>query len=382
MTRDTAFLLDIVSLSFHPQEVSLVSFTLHLNSFTRKQLYRRLQQAYANGSLKLVQRIHALLALAQDLSVREVAEMLALGEQTVRDYRNAFLLKGVASLVYKRPPGRPSKLTKTQRKELAALIKAGPQTAGYTSGGWNTPMIQDLIERRFGVTYHPHYIATLLGNLGFSYQKARFVSDHLNEAKRLAWRQRAWPRILQQARQRKALLLFGDEASFAQWGSLSYTWAPKGQQPEVPTSGKRKGYKVFGLIDYFSGRFFYKAHAGRFNSESYAAFLLDVLSQTQQPVVVIQDGARYHTSKAMQQFFDAHADRLTIEPLPAYSPDFNPIEHLWKKIKKEATHLKYFPEFADLQAEVDRALLHFAQTPDEITVLMVRYCETLGKMAA
>src|SRR5215510_11946190 len=143
--------------------------------------------------------------------------------------------------------------------------------------------------------------------------------------------------------QRRALLLFGDEASFAQWGSLSYTWAPKGQQPEVPTSGKRKAYKVFGLIDYFSGRFFYKAHAGRFNSASYAAFLLDVLSQTTEPVVVIQDGARYHTSKAMQAFFEAHADRLTIEQLPAYSPDFNPIEHLWKKVKKEATHLKYFP---------------------------------------
>src|SRR5262249_45933250 len=120
-----------------------------------------------------------------------------------------------------------------------------------------------------------------------------------------------------------ALLLFGDEASFAQWGSLSYTWALKGQQPEVPTSGKRKAYKVFGLIDYFSGRFFYKAHAGRFNSASYAAFLLDVLSQTTQPVVVIQDGTRYHTSKAMQTFCETHADRLTIEQLPAYSPDFN-----------------------------------------------------------
>jgi transposase len=382
MTRDTAFLSEIVSIGFHPQEVSLVSFTLHLTAFTRKQLYRRLQQAYASGSLKLVKRIHTLLALAQDLSVREVAEMLALGEQTVRDDRNAFLVKGVASLVYTRPPGRPRKLTKTQRKELATLIQATPQAAGYTSGCWNTPMVQDLIQRRFGVTYHPHYIATLLGNLGFSYQKARFVSDHLNEAKRLAWRQREWPRIVRPARQRKALLLFGDEASFAQWGSLSYTWAPKGQQPEVPTSGKRKGYKVFGLIDYFSGRFFYKAQEGRFNSESYAAFLLDVLAQTTQHVVVIQDGARYHTSKTMQQFFDAHTDRLTIEPLPAYSPDFNPIEHLWKKIKKEATHLKYFPAFADLQAEVDRALLHFAHTPDEITVLMARYCETLGQMAA
>jgi len=380
MTRDTAFLWEIVAIGFHPQGGSLMSFTLQLSSFTRKQLYRRLQQAYASGSFKLVKRIHALLALAQGQSVSEVAEMLSLGEQTVRDYRNQYLFKGMASLVYKAPPGRPSKLTKTQRQQLAEWIKASPQDAGYPSGCWNTPMMQDLIQRHFGVVYHPHYIASLLKNMGFSYQKARFVSDHLSEAKRLEWRQTRWPKILRQAKQRKALLLFGDEASFAQWGSLSYTWAPKGQQPEVPTSGKRKAYKVFGLIDYFSGRFFYKAHAGRFNSESYAAFLLDVLSQTTQHVVVIQDGARYHTSKAMQAFFETHADRLTIEQLPAYSPDFNPIEHLWKKVKKEATHLKHFPEFTDLQQEVDRALLHFAQTPREITVLMARYCEKLGKV--
>ena len=96
--------------------------------------------------------------------------------------------------------------------------------------------------------------------------------------------------------------------------------------------------------------------------------------------MVIQDGARYHTSKAMQAFFETHADRLTIEQLPAYSPDFNPIEHLWKKVKKEATHLKHFPECTDLQQEVDSALLHFAQTPRKITVLMARYCEKLGKV--
>jgi len=49
-------------------------------------------------------------------------------------------------------------------------------------------------------------------------------------------------------------------------------------------------------------------------------------------------------------------------------------------VKKEATHLKYFPEFTDLQQEVDRALLHFAQTTNEITVLMARYCEKLRKV--
>src|SRR5262245_52285514 len=78
MTRDTAFLADILTTGFSPQEVSLVSFTLQLSAFTRKQLYRRLQQAYASGSLKLVKRLQALLALAQGQSVREVAEICRL----------------------------------------------------------------------------------------------------------------------------------------------------------------------------------------------------------------------------------------------------------------------------------------------------------------
>jgi hypothetical protein len=63
-------------------------------------------------------------------------------EPGIRDYRNAFLLQGVSSLGYTRPPGRPSKLTPSQRRELAALIKAGPQAAGDTSGCWHTPMIR------------------------------------------------------------------------------------------------------------------------------------------------------------------------------------------------------------------------------------------------
>ncbi len=157
---------------------------------------------------------------------------------------------------------------------------------------------------------------------------------------------------------------------------------PTGEQPEVPTSGKRKGYKVFGLIDSFSGQFFYNTHEGRLNAASSAAFLRDVLAQTRRHVIVIHDGARYHTSRAMQQFFKAHAARLTIEQWPSYSPDFNPIEPLWKKVKKEATHLQYFPDFSQLQTEVDRALRHFAHTPSAITVLRARYCETLGAKAA
>ena len=54
-----------------------MSFPRRLSAFTRQQLSRRLQQVYASGSLKLVKRLHALLALAQGQSVSDVAEMLS-----------------------------------------------------------------------------------------------------------------------------------------------------------------------------------------------------------------------------------------------------------------------------------------------------------------
>jgi len=351
---------------------------IRLTDNLRQAMVARLQWAYEHGQLRLVKRIHALLAIVEGKAVAEVAALLHLGEQTVRDYICAFIRIGVDSLSYKRPSGRPAKLTKTQRKELADLITAGPEAAGYTSACWSTVMIRDWILDRFGVEYHPHYLCELLDELGFSFPKARFVSDHLDEAARQQWLTETWPEIRRVAQAKQAMILFGDEASFAQWGSLSYTWAPKGHQPTVKTSGKRKGYKVFGLIAFGSGRLFWKGQTDRFNAESYRTFLEEVLTQTQQHLLLVQDGARYHTSKAMQDFFAAHADRLTKYQLPSYSPDFNPIEYLWRNVKKDATHLKHFADFADLKQKVDNTLQQLTALPQEILGLMGLYCESLG----
>ena len=166
--------------------------------------------------------------------------------------------------------------------------------------------------------YSVYYIAKLLKNLGFSYQKARFFSDHLDDAGRRRWLEQTWPGIRELSRQRGGHILFGDEASFPQWGSLSYTWAPRGEQPTVKTSGKRKGYKVFGMIEFWSGKFFSKAIEGRFTSETYAAFVTEVMSKTRKHLIIVQDGARYHTSKYMRAFFAKHADRVTTFQLPSY----------------------------------------------------------------
>jgi len=322
--------------------------------------------------------------LHPDKSVAEVARILDLSKQSVYNYIKAFLLKKLDSLKYKRPPGRPRKLTKTQRKELSELIDKGPEAAGYDCGCWSTALIQDLILTRFGVEYSPHYVAELLKNMGYSYQKARFVSKHIDdvEPEQEKWMNKTWPEIMRLAKKKDAMVLFGDEASFAQWGSLNYTWARRGEQPTVKTSGKRKAYKVMGLIDYFSGAFFYTTHTGRFNSATYEAFLKQVLAKTTQHLIIVQDGASYHTSKAMQAFFAEHADRLTVHQLPRYSPEFNPIEFLWRNVKKQATHLRYFPEFKDLTEKIDQKLKHFANLPSSILGLMGRYCRTLGEEAA
>ncbi len=348
---------------------------------TVKTLNLHLQAAFRIGNLPLIKHVSALLMLADQLPVSSICERLSVGRSTVYSWLNAFLVERFTSLRRRKAPGRPAKLTPAQKQRLCELVAAGPEAAGYSTGCWHSALLQALIWREFGVMYTVHYVSELLRNLGFSYQKARFVSDHLNEQKREEWLRETWPTLVELARRTGALLLFGDEASFAQWGSLSYTWAVRGQQPLVKTGGKRKGYKVFGLIEYFTGRLFWHGHEGRFNAESYCAFLEGVLEQTTQMLLLVQDGARYHTAAKTQEFFARHAERLVVVQLPSYSPDYNPIEHLWRNIKRQKTHNRYFPEFSDLTSAVESALAHFQQHPHEVKLLMGTYLDEVVTLA-
>ena len=361
------------------EEETPVCLRIQLSRTTVKDLQRRLQHAYQRDDVRLVRRITVLLdLLVHRVPMAVLCERWGLSPSCLYAWQQAFVLRGMDSLVYGHSGGRPPKLTPRQKKRLVELIEAGPLVVGCETACWNSVLIRVLIWREFGVLYNRHYVCTLLHNLGFSFQKARFVSDHLDAAKRLAWLQDKWPAIVRAAKRCKGLILFEDEASFAQWGSLSYTWARRGRQPEVPTSGKRKGYKVFGAIAYGSGRLFYQGIEGRFNSENYQTFLQTLLAQTQAHLFLIHDGARYHTSKSTQAFFTTHADRITEYPLPSYSPDYNPIEYLWKKTKQRATHNKYFKEFVALTVSVDKALAYFATHPEMVLGLFGRYCEKSG----
>jgi transposase len=361
------------------EEDTPVCIRIQLSRAPVKDLYSRLQHAYQRDDVRLVRRATVLIdLLVHQVPVAVLRERWGLSSACIYDWQKAFLLRGIASLIYGHGGGRRPKLTPRQKKRWVERIEAGPLVVGLETACWNSVLIRVLIWREFGVLYNRHYVCTLLSNLGFSFQKARFVSDHLDAAKRLAWLEEQWPAMFRAAKRCQGLILFEDEASFAQWGSLSYTWARRGHQPEVPTSGKRKGYKVFGAIEYFSGRLFFQGIEGRFNSDSYQAFLQMIMAQTTVHLFLIHDGARYHTSASTQAFLAAHSDRITEYPLPSYSPDYNPIEYLWKKMKQRATHNKYFKEFVELTVSVDKALAYFATHPDTVLGLFGRYCEESG----
>jgi transposase len=356
-----------------------VEFRVRLSGATSKVLEAVLRQGFRDGDVRVVRRVQALLEVGAGRPVALVAERLGLDATTVYGWLHVFLIEGLTSLRYGRAPGRPSKLTPSQKRRLCALVEEGPLAAGYPSGCWSTLFLQDLIQREFGQYYNHHYLATLLRNHGYSYQKARFVSDHLDPERRRVWREETWPAILAEAQRRGALLLFGDEASFAQWGSLAYTWARRGRQPVVATCGKRKALKVFGLIDYFSGRFFWQHQTARFTADAYQSFLHTVLNLTDRPIIVLQDGAAYHRAAAIQPFFMEHRARLTVYQLPGYSPDYNPIEHLWKNLKKRSTHLRYFPTFEDLTASVEEGLAFYHQHPEAVKAAIGKTLEHLGE---
>lgn len=357
------------------EEHTMLNFHLNLSRRQEKDLRYRLDYSEKSGDVREVKRCLTVLAIFNGQEINEIAETLQISIEAIRQWLNKFLREGIISLINKPVSGRPPKLNERQRMELYEMIVQGPGASGFPGACWRTPMIKYLIEKKFKISYSTKYLSELLHNMGLSYQKATFVAAKRDEELRIEWLQKIWPKILKLSKNKNSQILFGDEASFPQWGTLNYTWAPIGEQPVIQTSGTRKSYKVFGLIDYNSGRFYHKGYEEKLNSDSYKTFLLEVLSKTRQHIILVQDGAPYHTSKEMRVFFKKYEHRLTVYQLPKFSPDYNPIEKLWKKIKQAGTHLQYFPTFDSLILKVEDMLELFSNTKKEVLALFGFYDE-------
>ena len=139
----------------------------------QRKLRRFIEAAEKRGDLDCWRRGRAILGYIQARRVVDLAAEAGVTRGSVNRWLQWYEALGIDGLLTGDRPGAPPRLSEAQRAELTSLVESGPAAAGYQSGVWTGPMIGDLIEHRFGVRYHAHYVPELLHQLGFSVQRPR-----------------------------------------------------------------------------------------------------------------------------------------------------------------------------------------------------------------
>ena len=114
---------------------------------------------------------------------------------SVRRWRDAYRAEGWEGLRSRPVPGRPSKLSSSQKEELQRILEHGPAAADYRTDLWTLKRVAEVIERRFGVHYNPCSVWTILVKLGWSCQKPQRRARERNDEEIQRWRREQWPRI-------------------------------------------------------------------------------------------------------------------------------------------------------------------------------------------
>jgi hypothetical protein len=181
-------------------------------------------------------------------------------------------------------------------------------------------------------------LRTLLKEQRLSWKKCQKLLKKADPEKRAAFVQQ-FEALYEQVCREEIVLVYVDESHFHRDMDLGYTWATVGEvawrESECPPLADRINW--YGAYDFNHGQCFIW-NEGSCNKEHTVSFLhrlADWLDDVSCPVVIIWDGAPWHRAHLVQA---VAADLgFTLIPLPAYSPDLNPIEGLWKWMRAEVT---------------------------------------------
>jgi len=127
------------------------------------------------------------------MTLTEVAAAIGCSVSSAHRWRKAW--RHGSKLRAKPHPGRKSKLSPGQRTELVAALSQGTRDWGYAPSGWTGPLVRDMIQRLFGLDFHPDYVPRLLHKLGWSPQKPERRARERNERDIARWRREHWPRL-------------------------------------------------------------------------------------------------------------------------------------------------------------------------------------------
>lgn len=131
--------------------------------------------------------------------------------------------------------------------------------------------------------------------------------------------------------------MFEDESGVSLLPSVRATWAPRGQTPVLRHRFAWKRLSLAGALVYepdgSDAHLFFELRPGAYNDETLIDFLSELNQAEQRPMLLIWDGLPSHRSRRMSDWVASQRHWLSVEPLPGYAPDINPIEHVWGNLK-------------------------------------------------
>jgi transposase len=147
-----------------------------------------------------------------------------------------------------------------------------------------------------------------------------------------------------------AMLMFGDEAGFGRISEPANFWAPPKERPSVPSQIIREYKTIYGAVCPDTGDAFYQVHKG--SNKNNMSIFLKALSEKFPDIIIllVLDNASWHllqeeNSKRRRKNKDAKVtfktpetliipDNIRIVHLPPRTPELNPIEIVWREIRK------------------------------------------------
>jgi transposase len=149
------------------------------------------------------------------------------------------------------------------------------------------------------------------------------------------WKSTEYPVIRALAREGGAAIFFGDEASVRSDYHSGTTWAPLGETPIVPATGKRFKVNMVSAVSP-TGSFSFDLFEGSMNADRFVEFCEKLARDNLgRPVFLIVDNVKYHKSRVVKEYVESTNGMFRLFFLPPYSPELNPDEWVWKNVKHD-----------------------------------------------
>jgi len=312
---------------------------------------------------RIAQRLCAVLWVAEDRTQLEVADLLGVTQRQVRKWLRLFRTEGLEALCTLHHRGDPGKLRAAQIERLKAEVATGRFLTAQ--------QICDWIDETFHVHYTPRGVRDLLHRIGVSYHKATGFFWKANPVKQEEFIH-TYEKQKQEADGQKTRRYFVD-ACHPVWGveMLYCCWLLVGQRFLVGVGGGRKRLNILGAYcpddqEYLDLRL----SRDNINGQQFVNFLR--LLREGHPetdrFILYLDNAKYYHCEVVREWLARHPE-FHLEFLPAYSPNLNLIERLWKLLRKEA-FTRWHKTFEDMEAAVSEVLDHLEDYREELSTLM------------